>query len=250
MEKISMKMLIRTIVLASLGCFFAVCGGVLVAQSAGDPAGSSESKTSPPAGHLQILNGISPMAVTVSINGQPLYPGLTPGARISSFGLKDPEVKISVSKSDSEKKDFTVKFSREGHYTVVLTGDFKPLPPVKKPDGSSVPDFRVAARLFKNEKPKGQTVEVRVVNGSSDRALGIFREKAMQVEVPAEDSGVARDQPAALFLKAASGDWTTDLYLAQEPPAANITIVFWPAEKGMSFRAMTESYEPAAPSVP
>ncbi len=245
-----MKLRNRTNTLMALVCAFAVCSGGASAQPSGVPAGASEAQTALPAGYLQILNGISPMPVTVSINGQPLYPGLTAGARISSFGLQDEEVKISVSKSDTEKKDFTIKFPRKGYYTIVFTGDFKRLPPVKNPDGSSTPDFRVRARLFQNEKPKGQTVEVRVVNGSIDDGLTISRDNQTQVEVPADEAGVARDQPAALFLKAVSGDWTSELFLAQEPPAANITIVFWPAEKGMSFRAMTEEFGAASSGRP
>ena len=210
--------------------------------------GSADTKD--PAAHVQILNGVSPMPINLSVNGQPLYPGLTPGARISSFGIEGGELEISVSKSEEDKKDFMLKIPRRGYYTLVLIGDFEPLPPIKQPNGKPLPDYRVNALLLPNEKPLGQTVELRAVNGSNDGSLKITRDNVTQVEVPAGQFGVAASQPSALLLKALSGDWTTDLYLAQEPPAANITVVFWPDEKGMSFRAMTEAFEASVPGRP
>lgn len=210
--------------------------------------GSADIKS--PASHVQILNGVSPMPINLSVNGQPLYPGLTPGARISSFGIEKNELEISVSKNELAKKDFMLKIPRRGFYTLVLIGDFEPLPPVKQPNDKSLPDYRVNALLLPNEKPLGQTVQVRVVNGSNDGNLKITRDNVTQVEVPAGQVDVATSQPAALLLKALSGDWATDLYLAQEPPAANITVVFWPDEKGMSFRAMTEAFEASMPGRP
>jgi hypothetical protein len=197
--------------------------------------------------HVQILNGISPHNVTLSIDGRPVYPGIGPGTRISSFGLPEREWKLEIGKDGSEaKKEFKLRFPREGFYTVVLTGDFAELPPVAGADGVSKPDYRVKASFLANKKPAGSTVDVRVVNGAGKGSVRLMRDKQEQCAAPPGDTATAANQPADLFMEAVHEDVKIPLYIAQEAPAANLTIVFYKEGETTNFRAMAERWQAAA----
>jgi hypothetical protein len=219
-----------------------VCGLLVTAkaQQTSAPAEVPSPETKPYA-HVQILNGISPHKVTLSINGQPLYPGLGPGARISSFGVPLQEWTLDVAKDGSDAvKNFKLKFPRDGFYTVVLTGDFAELPPVAGPDGTKKPDYRVKAAFLANKKPEGDSVDVRIVNGVPNQSVRLLRGKQEQCVALPGESATAANQPADLFVEAVSGETKIPLYIAQEPPASNITIVFYQAGQSVGSRAMTE----------
>ena len=209
------------------------------APSPESPPGNAEA----PAAYLQILNGISPSKVSVSLNGQLLYPDIAAGARISSFGIAERRTTLLVSKSGSaEQKEIVLQFPKHGYYTLVLTGDFAPLPAANSPVGKTMPDYRIFAALFPNKKPKGQTVDVRLVNGTPGKTIKLLRRGSVQAEAGPWQAAAAVSQPSELYLQAAVGEVRRNLYLAQEPPAQNITVVFYDTGEQLGFRAMTETW--------
>jgi len=210
----------------------------------GSPADAGEK----PFAHVQILNGISPHKVTLSIDGKPLYSGIGPGTRISSFGLPEREWKLEIGKDGSEaRKEFTLRFPREAFYTVVLTGDFAELAPIVGADGVPKPDYRVQASFLANKKPAGSTVDVRVVNGAAAGAVRLLRDKQEQCAALPGETATAANQPADLYMEALHEDVKIPLYIAQEPPASNLTIVFYQDGETTGFRAMPERWQaPAA----
>lgn len=216
-----------------------------------NPAASVNSPDSvkEPAAHVQILNGISPDEVSLSINGQLLNPGMGPGARITSFGVMEKELKVSLARpATGEQKDIVLKIPKRGYYTLVLTGDFSPLPPITLPGGAKKNDYRVTALLLPNGKPKGDKVDLRLVNGTNDRTIKILRKGAEQCQAGPGQQAVAASQPAELHLQAVAGETKMDLYLAQEPPASNITVVFYNSGDRLAFRAMTETWAETPPA--
>lgn len=221
----------------------ALFAGFAPAQEENEGGFSPGGETKPFA-YVQILNGISPHKVTLSINGRPTYPGIGPGTRISSFGLADREWKLQVGKDGTEaSKELTVQFPREGFYTLVLTGDFEELPPVAGSDGTKKPDYRVNASFLANKKPADAAVDVRVVNGTSRGPLRLLREKKEQVVADPGQTATAANQPADLHMEAVHEGQTIPLYIAQEPPAANLTVVFYEEGETTNFRAMAEWWQ-------
>lgn len=196
-----------------------------------------------PAAFLQILNGSSPNPVSLFFEGNLVYPGIKPGARISSFAVEKGELKLLVQKDGSEaRKEFILRFPKPGYYTLCLTGDFSELPEMTALGGKNSRDYRLKAELMENLKPGGNTVSVRAVNGTSATSIELIRAKISQCVVPPNACGVALNQPAELHLQALAGKAALDLFMAQEPPASNITIVFYDDSGVVGFKAMTESW--------
>lgn len=194
-----------------------------------------------PVAYVQILNGICPGPVSISIEGLALYENIGPGTRVSSFGIK-PKAKVTLKDMASgAEKAFPLELEAGGYYTLCLTGDFAKLP---QADPKEKPDYRVNFYPVKNSKPSGNTVEVSVVNGLLDRSIQILNSNALQCEVAPGKVAVARSQPAALLLKAKDGRDSLDLYLAQETPAKNLSVVFFEKEGRMAFRAVTQASAP------
>jgi hypothetical protein len=218
-------------------------GGGSMAQEAGQEESPGGRAADKPFAYVQILNGISPPGVTLSINGRPNYPGIGPGARISSFGLPEQEWKIEVTKDGSDAtKEFTLKFPREGFYTLVLTGDFAELSPVEDSAGMPKPDYRVEVSLLANKPPANAAVDVRIVNGTLEGVLQLLRDKRDQCAAGPGETATAPNQPAELFMEAVHDGSTIPLYIAQEPPVSNLTIVFYKNGRATAFRAMTERW--------
>lgn len=197
--------------------------------------------TNPPSASLQILNGASPHPISLSFDGKELYPSLKSGARISNFAVTKPAVLLKVQKNGAgDLKEFPLSLTAGKSYTLCLLGDFAPLPPVKAQDGKMKQDFRIQALLLENEGSGGDQVVVRAVNALPDRPVVLARSNLNVLRVNAGQVGVSTKLPAELFLEASDGKTKQNLYLAQKPPAANITVIFFEQEGQFSFKAMTE----------
>jgi hypothetical protein len=197
-----------------------------------------------PYAYVQILNGIAPPKVALLVDGRVPYPALSPGARITSFGLPKNTWTLKLTKDGSEaEKEFTLKFPRGGFYTVVLTGDFAELPAVASPDGTKKPDHRVKASFLANKKPGGANIDVRVVNGTTKESVRLLRGGKEQCVAAPGESATAEAQPAKdLFMEAVVGNEKIPLAIAQEDPASNLTIVFYESGSTVGFRAMKERW--------
>jgi len=196
-----------------------------------------------PLAYVQILNGIAPHRVSVAINGEELYPQLGPGARISSFPVSQPKMQVTVKKLEGgEHKTFDLDFDKPGHYTLCLIGDFSKLRPVQGADGATKENYKVAAQLLPNSPSDGDKVNVRLVNGLTDAPVSIFKGNQLLCEALPGKVAVAKSLPAAdLLLQATDGRAKTDMAIAQESPAQNITVVFYQGTDRLRFRAMTEA---------
>ena len=200
--------------------------------------------TNPPNASLQILNGAHPHPVSLSFDGKELYPGLQAGARISNFGVTNRGMLLKIQKTGTQDaKEFPLNFVFGKAYTLCILGDFSPLPVKEGRDGKKKPDFRIEALLMENEKPAGSTVKVRAINGVTNRAIELKREGSVVCRAEPGQAGSSGSLPPDLYLQASDGKTTESLYLAQSPPAANITIVFYEREGRMAFKAMTERTE-------
>ena len=200
--------------------------------------------TNLPSASLQILSGAHPHAVSLSFDGKELYPGLKAGARISNFGVTNRSLLLKIQKTEtSDAKEFPLSFVFGKAYTLCVLGDFAPLPAKEGRDGKKKTDFRIEALLMENEKPAGSTVKVRAINGLTNRAIELKREGSVVCRAEPGQAGSSGSLPPDLYLQASDGKTTESLYLAQSPPAANITIVFYERDGRMAFKAMTERTE-------
>jgi hypothetical protein len=196
-----------------------------------------------PVAYMQILNGIAPHRVSVAINGQVLYPQLGPGARISSFPVRQPQMQVTVTKLEGgEQKTFDLDFAKPGYYTLCLIGDFSKLPAVRSADGAMKENYKVGAPLLPNSPSGGDKVNVRLVNGLTDAPVRLSKGNELLCEAAPGKVAVAESLPAAdLLLQATDGRAKTDMAIAQDPPARNITVVFYQGADRLRFRAMTEA---------
>jgi hypothetical protein len=219
--------------------FFALAASVAVAQEASETEDGGEK----PVAYMQILNGIAPHRVSVALNGEVLYPQLGPGARISSFAVRQPQMQVTVTKLEGgEQKTFNLDFAKPGYYTLCLIGDFSKLSPVSGADGVMKENYKVAAPLLPNSPSGGDKVNVRLVNGLTDAPVRLSKGSEILCEAAPGKVAVAEALSAAdLLLQATDGRAKTDLAIAQEPPARNITVVFYQGEDRLRFRAMTEA---------
>jgi len=220
-------------------CVFAMMVGAICGARAQGPAG-----TNPPSASLQILVGAHPHAVSLSLDGRELYPGLQTGARISNFGVTNRTLLLKIQKTGTEDaKEFPLNFVFGKAYTLCVLGDFAPLPAKEGRDGKKKPDFRIEALLLENEKSAGSAVKVRVVNGLTNRVIELKRSEEVVCRVQPGQVGSTRPLPPDLYLQASDGLATESLYMAQGPPAPNISIIFYERDGKMAFKAMTERTE-------
>lgn len=222
------------------------CAGLLVSVlcAGGRAQEAAPQEEGKPHAYVQILNGIAPSKVALLVDGRVPYPALSPGARITSFGLPKNTWTLKLTKDGSEaEKEFTLKFPREGFYTVVLTGDFAELPSVASPDGTKKPDYRVKASFLANKKPAGANIDVRVVNGTTKDSVRLLRDGKDQCVAAPGESATAEAQPAkGLLMEAMVGNDKIPLAIAQDDPASNLTIVFYENGSTVGFRAMKERW--------
>lgn len=196
-----------------------------------------------PVAYMQIINGIAPPRISVALNGQLLYPQLGPGARISSFAVRQSQMQVTVKKlPDGEQKTFDLDFSKPGYYTLCLIGDFSELKPIRGVDGMMKRNYRVAALLLPNSPSGGDKVNVRVVNGLTDATVRISKANEFLCQAGPGKVAMAEGLPASnLLLQATDGRAELELAIAQKPPARNITVVFHQGADRFRFRAMTEA---------
>lgn len=220
-------------------CVFAIMVGAICGGRAQGPAG-----TNPPSASLQILVGAHPHAVSLSLDGRELYPGLQAGARISNFGVTNRTLLLKIQKTGTEDaKEFPLNFVFGKAYTLCVLGDFAPLPAKKGRDGKEKLDFRIEAWLLENEKSAASSVKVRAINGLTNRVIELKRGEEVVCRAQPGQAGSSGGLSPDLYLKASDGQTTESLYLAQSPPAANISIIFYEKGGKMAFKAMTERTE-------
>jgi len=191
--------------------------------------------------NIQILNGVIDCNISVYLSGNLTFPNQATGARISSFGVSSEKLKIKIQKDNSEffvEKELSL--SKNEFHTLVLTGNFTELLSQPDTDPSTAKQYNLNFYLLNNSKPDSNSVSVRIVNGSSNKILSIYRDKMLQVKVSPGQVGIAQNQPVSLFMQAtAQTSSPLDLYISQEPPPSNITVVFFGSEN-LGFKAMLE----------
>jgi len=193
--------------------------------------------------HFQILNGISPGPIDIYLDGKLIFPASPPGQRISSIGWPKNkfELRLVDAKSGREIKQ-NIKLPEGAYTTLILAGDFETLPGQKplKPDGP--PPVRATVQVFSNKLDGGESsVRVRFMNSFVDRSITVKSRNGKSWTIAPMSMTSASGLSGDLYLQAILGDNTQSLYLAQEPPAENISIVFFPSKESFGFRAMVET---------
>lgn len=193
--------------------------------------------------HFQILNGISPGPVDIYLDGKLIFPASSPGQRISSLGWPSRkfELRLVEPKSRREiKQDIDLP---EGAYaTLILSGDFEILPQKKPTEADVPPPVRATVQVLSNQLDSGESgVRVRFVNGLVDRPITVKSRAGKSWTIAPMSMTSASGLNDDLYFQAVLGDKVQSLYLAQQPPAKNISIVFFPSQEGFWFRAMVET---------
>jgi len=217
--------------------------GLFVDSSQAQPAPSAPESGKPWA-QVQILCGAEPHPVSISMGGQELYQGLKAGSWINDLNIPKREFILRVTKTGSpDSKDFEFFLDQGKTYILYILGDFQALPQVQAKDGKMKPDFRIQAQLLENTKPSGATVNVRAINGLTSRAIELSREGMVVKRVAAGKVETIPNQPPELLMYASDGRGNLDLPMAQKPPAANITLLFYEEGGRMAVKAMLERVE-------
>lgn len=197
----------------------------------------AEESAEVPQCYLQILNGLNPNPVTYSINGKTVFPNATAGQRITSIGIATLKGEIVAAEKDSQKQlKIPFEFKKDSHNTLIIAGDFQRL----DPQGVD-PKFRIVYRLFENKFQTGsKSVSAHIVNGMYETELSV-EPNGGRPQTIASLSVVDLDNlPADLILKVEAGERKRVLYLGQSGVIRNLAIVFFKAENGFGFKAMTE----------
>jgi hypothetical protein len=215
-----------------------IVGGHVYAEA---EALTSGSQTRKPEIFLQILNGIAPDPIDIEVDGKIRYPGMGPGARISTFPLPSEKTKlVLIDKKSGNRKTLPLELA-EGHYTLIVSGDFQPVPGGEKLKEGELP-VRVITELYSNLTTAARpAVRVHLINGVPDKAVVVKGPGGKSWKIEPMKLEVLSGLPEKLFLEASYEQGAKrSLYLAQESPAKNIAIVFYPAGQNLAFRAMTE----------
>lgn len=212
----------------------------LKAQVPGTAASSEPQKGD---AYLQILNGAGPQPITFMWEGGPVYENIGPGTRISALSVPSGEMRVKVKDTHSgAEKVIKLQIEPKTSNTLCFTGNFAPLPRPAGADPKLPLDYHLKAAMFKNEKPDGSKVNVRVINGLEKKPLTISTNKPL-LTVPPGEVGIAKDLHPELILKASDGSGAVTLYLAQASNPLNLTVIFYEKDGQLAFRATTEDFQ-------
>lgn len=211
----------------------------LIAQ---DTATTTETGAPKGDAFLQILNGVAPRPISLAWEGGPVYEQIVPGTRISAMPVKAGEIALKV-KDDQTKAEklFKLRVDHNTSNTLYIIGDFAPLTRPADADVKLPADYNVTAALLKNEKPNGTKVDVKIINGLSDKSLTVSEARTHLTVGPGE-VGIMKDLPPELILKATADTGSTTLYLAQSQDPVNLAVIFYEKDGRLAFRATTEEF--------
>jgi len=193
--------------------------------------------------HFQILNGISSGPVDIFLDNKLIFPSSTTGQRISSLGWPSEKFEVRlVDKNSNREKKQVIELGEGNYATLILTGDFQPLPKAENAKPDDPPEVRTFIHTLSNKLEPGEgSIRVRLVNGLVDKPVTVKAGDGKTWTIPPLKIVSATSLPQELRLQASLDNKDTALYLAQKQPAKNISVVFFPANGGLGFRAMVET---------